>query len=299
MNEELNQLLTRFCNRPVRVTGEQICQGGCIHNTRIVHVDNGQPLVIKSSPAAQEILACEADGLDALSASNVIRTPQVLGLGEVQGQACLVLEFIEPGKATHTFWTRFGEQLAELHRVCSLPDDNLITKVQATYFGWHQDNFIGSTPQLNTWHDSWPEFFIECRLQPQLHWLQQKKIVDSSFIKQSQRLFSRLDALIATDEPPSLLHGDLWSGNFLVDTSGQAVLIDPAVYFGNREAELALPFLFGGFPTSFFEAYTAYWPLNDAWKSRIALYQLYHLMNHANLFGPSYLAQCVDILARY
>jgi fructosamine-3-kinase len=183
----------------------------------------------------------------------------------------------------------FGAHLAEHHR-----------RGTSSRFGWASDNYLGSTVQKNEARESWVEFFGECRLQYQLRLARQRGLGSREFYRLAERVIERLDKWLGDDRAqPSLLHGDLWSGNFLVDAAGRAVVIDPAVYYGHREAELAMPLLFGGFPPEFFDAYSEAWPLAEGWRERVELYKLYHLLNHLNLFGVGYLDSCLEIVRRF
>lgn len=237
---------------------------------------------------------CEAEGLRALGRVGALRVPEVLAVSE----EALVLEFIEQGSKTGDFFVDFGRHFALMHqqrgKVCGL----------------NHDNFIGSTPQQNapiegTWDEAedgdgldWPRFFIERRLRFQVELAEQSghgsELAD--LLDRSEAAISEL--LSADIEQPSLLHGDLWSGNYLVDEHGRPCLIDPAVYYGHREADLAMTALFGGFGHEFYAAYDEAWPLVHGWKERMPIYQLYHLLNHLNLFGSVYYERSKNILDR-
>ena len=194
--------------------------------------------------------------------------PKVLDRGARAGRAFIVLEKLELQRRGD--YAAMGRMLAKLH--CQ----------NGSRFGWHRDNYIGLMPQLNAWHDSWPEFFQECRIKPQLEWARQKGFP-----------LPAIDArplLEGYDPEPSLLHGDLWSGNAGFTSDGP-VLFDPAVYYGDREADLAMTELFGGFPREFYRAYDEAYPLDREYEKRKHLYNLYHLLNHLNIFGGAYLGQ--------
>jgi fructosamine-3-kinase len=227
----------------------------------------------------------EADGLGELANANGVRVPRVLCFGVADECAFLALEWIDLAGPVAAASKRLGEQLAHQHRAT------------AAQFGWHRDNTIGSTPQINTRSASWLEFFREQRLRYQLD-LAARNGYRGRLQEQGAQLLERLAEFFADDQPqPSLLHGDLWGGNFGVDQSGTPVIFDPAVYYGDREADLAMTRLFGGFGTSFYSAYEAAWPLPPGARERTALYNLYHVLNHLNLFGDGYRAQAEAMLA--
>jgi fructosamine-3-kinase len=198
-----------------------------------------------------------------------VRAPQPLRHGAGAGQAFLVMEFLE--LRARGDWATLGRMLAHAHRQTG------------PRFGWARDNFIGATPQRNGWRDDWRQFFAEYRLAPQLALAREKGFeID---------IGSALDALDGHRPAPSLVHGDLWSGNAAFLADGAPVLFDPAVYYGDREADLAMTELFGGFPEEFYAAYDAAYPLEPGYARRKHLYNLYHLLNHLNLFGGGYLEQ--------
>ncbi|QEG42404.1 fructosamine kinase family protein [Roseimaritima ulvae] len=272
--------------------------GGCISATARWRLDDGRELMVKSDHAdRRNMLQAEAQGLRALAAAQTIRVPRVVAEGQddSSGQAFLVSEFVRSTTLTadpaarNNFFTRFAQQLADLHRP---PTDGEGAGEEKT-FGWRTDNFIGATAQANTPHRSWADFFASQRLEPQLQLARQHNLASPRLIRNIQRILAQLDSLLAGhDEPPALIHGDLWSGNYLCDEDHQPVLIDPAVYRADREAEFGMLQLFGSCPRRFYEAYQEAYPLSDGWQQRTQLYQLYHLLNHLNLFGGGYLQQC-------
>lgn len=260
--------------------------GGCIAQARIATFRDGSRVFLKTAENAQGMFECEAKGLTALASANAIRTPRVLRVS----RDALVLEVISSGPKSPEFFEIFGRQFARLH-ACHGP-----------YHGFDSDNFIGSTPQLNEpmgRGDDWVEFFMERRLRYQLDLAEQNGHGSElrGLLDQSEAVVA--DVLAASQEAPSLLHGDLWGGNFMVDEQGLPCLIDPAVYYGHREADLAMTRLFGGFTPEFYSAYEEESPLAPGHADRLPLYQLYHLLNHLNLFGRSYYSQCRQILLRF
>lgn len=232
------------------------------------------------------MFAAEARGLQALSASGVVRTPTFVARGQVDNGAYLVLEYLELGPLDQRGGAQLGSALAQLHRITG------------SAYGWIEDNFIGATPQHNAMHPSWPHFFGECRLRPQLQ-LALRQGMDRTLAAKGEALVERIGGLFIDYRPaPSLLHGDLWSGNAAQCSDATPVIFDPACYWGDRETDLAMAELFGGFPTSFFAAYRAAWPLDPGYESRKPLYNLYHILNHFNLFGSAYLGQAERMINR-
>jgi fructosamine-3-kinase len=246
---------------------------------------------IKRSPVAPDMFSREAEGLQALAATGLFRIPEVIEVSEDR----LVLERIERARKQPGFAESFGRKVARLHQV------------RGKTSGYSTDNYIGDTPQRNdpldsSWEEApeddgrgWPEFFVERRLRFQANLAIEKGRGD-----EFARLLDKgephiLELLEASIEPPGLLHGDLWAGNYLVDDQGAPCLIDPAVYYGHREAELAMTRLFGGFEAAFYAAYQEAWPLKPGHEARLEIYQLYHVLNHANLFGGGYHGQAMSI----
>lgn len=227
------------------------------------------------------MLASEADGLAALADTRTVRVPAVLACEREDDTACLVLEWLDvtARPPSHTL----GRAIAHLHRA-AVPHGP-----RGERYGWHDDNFLGATPQANAWCDDWCAFFRTRRLEPQLARLEARGF--GELAREGTRLLEALPSLLAHDPAPSLLHGDLWSGNAAMLASGEGAVFDPAVYVGDREADIAMTALFGGFGEDFLRGYESVWPLDDAFASRRAVYDLYHLLNHVNLFGDAYVAR--------
>lgn len=262
--------------------------GGDINTTLRAHGATTDAF-IKLRPATDlAMFEAEACDLAALSACREFRVPRVLGCEAVGDDAVLILEWLDlrplRGNAEGE---RAGHALAALHR---LPAE--------AHFGWPYPNFIGTTPQPNNWHDNWPRFFTQERLVPQLARAAANGYY-GALQRDGERLCERAAALFLDYPPaPSLLHGDLWSGNIGMLEDGTPALFDPAAYYGDREADLAMTELFGGFPMSFYVAYRQSWPLHEGYETRKALYNLYHVLNHLNLFGRGYLAQAERMASR-
>lgn len=258
--------------------------GGDINTT--LRLDGpGGAVFAKLRPATdQAMFVAEADGLRALSRCTALKTPSVLGLGEADGRAFLLLEWLDIAPLRDEITARrAGEALAGLHR-CT-----------GEHFGWPQDNFIGSTPQLNGETDNWSQFFVQKRLQPQFA-LAAHNGFKGELQQHGERICEKTPALFIDYHPqPSLLHGDLWSGNIGTLPDGTPVLFDPACHFGDREADVAMTELFGGFPLGFYAAYRSALPLHEDYERRKPLYNLYHILNHLNLFGRGYLNQTLKL----
>ncbi|HET7363990.1 MAG TPA: fructosamine kinase family protein [Burkholderiales bacterium] len=256
------------------ITGTVPVGGGCIHRCYRAERD-GRTVFLKVNDARfADAFAAEADGLRALRDAGC-RAPEPITLGTVGASAYLMLEFLEL-RANGDF-AALGAMLAAVHRS------------HGEGYGWPRDNYIGSTPQPNGWSKSWLGFWRERRLEPQLALAAKNGYpIDVPPVWR----------LLKSHEPaPSLLHGDLWSGNAGFLPRGEPALFDPAVYYGDREADLAMTELFGGFPAEFYAAYNAAWPLAPGYGERKQLYNLYHLLNHLNLFGGGYLAQVRTVLS--
>jgi fructosamine-3-kinase len=245
------------------------------------------PVFVKvASGAAAAMLEAEAEGLTELARARAVRVPQVLACGRAGASAFLALEWLEAGTATEASAERLGAQLAAQHAVTT------------PQHGWRRDNTIGSTPQANGAMDSWPEFFRERRLRPQLA-LAVANGFGALLEAPGERLLEGVGALLGTHRPrPSLLHGDLWGGNWLATADGEPAIFDPAVYYGDRETDIAMTGLFGGFGPRFYRAYAAVAPLPPGAELRRELYNLYHVLNHANLFGGGYAASAHGMIER-
>lgn len=265
--------------RPFVTTLVHPVRGGSIHSTWHIG-DGGREFFVKTAPPDnQQMFAAEAEDLRTLAAAGAVRTPAVIAEGSSASDGFLVLEAFDLVPLDHAAGARLGESLASLHRLT------------VDHYGWSRDNFIGATPQLNTPHPSWPHFFGDRRLRPQLERALANGM-DKALFAQGMGVVERLGGLFLDYRPPpGLLHGDLWSGNAGMLPDGTPVIYDPACYRGDRETDIAMAELFGGFPTSFFAAYRTAWPLDRDYERRKPLYNLYHVLNHFNLFGNAYLGQ--------
>lgn len=268
-----------------QVRGDHPLSGGCINPSIRLYTSEGL-FFLKWNDANKfpAMFEKEALGLQELSNSQTLKIPQVIGQGEVEGTSYLLLEYLEESSGSTKAWQQMGYQLAQLHQHTQ------------EHFGFKTSNYIGSLPQQNHSHADWISFFREERLMPQVHMAVQKGLIYQDVQRQFDLLYQKLPELLSSKSEPSLLHGDLWSGNVLITVQDIPCLVDPAVYYGHREADLAFTHLFGGFPSAFYEAYQEAFPLEAGYEQRVDLFNLYPLLVHLNLFGEGYLANIKSIL---
>ncbi len=260
--------------------------GGCINYTGSILTKKGSYFIKwNNSQEFPEIFQKEAKGLDLLR-MGILRVPEVIDVFEGNEYSCLLLENIQSAVKSKDYWTQLGEGLAFQH------------KIPSEIYGLEYNNYMGSLPQINSTSQNWLEFFISNRLKPQVKLARDNNLIDSKVSKDFDSLYTKLDNVLYVD-PPALVHGDLWNGNIMSDNHGFPVLIDPATYYGNREVDLAMTHLFGGFEHQFYEAYRSNYPLIGDLESRIDIYNLYPLLIHLNLFGRGYLGQILSILKRF
>ena len=279
----LETAIGRAAGTPFAIGRATAASGGCIHSNWVLESGETRYFAKTNDAGLAATLAAEADGLVALAGTG-LRVPRPIAQGEADGRAFLVLEHLALGRGTDIAFRELGRGLARLHAH------------HGGAFGWHRDNFIGLTAQSNARHGPWAEFWRRERLAPQLD-LAARNGYRGALQALGRRVMDVVPQLLAGHAPaPSLLHGDLWSGNagFLAD--GAPVVFDPAVYYGDAEADLAMTELFGGFPASFYEGYREVRPIDDGYPLRRVLYNLYHVLNHLNLFGSGYLRQVEQTL---
>jgi len=266
-----------------KIVDENFSSGGCIADSMVIKTISGKEYFVKQygNPA---INRTEANGLKEIKKSNTIRVPEVI----FYNNSYLIIEFIKSAGKVHNFSELFGRRFADMHRITGKS------------FGFYENNFIGSTPQINLPNSSnWKDFYWENRLLYQFKLAKKNGFVDPEFIKKFSTLEKKIDRILSHNVQPSLLHGDLWSGNYIVDEKGEPCLIDPAVYYGDREADLAMTKIFGGFDSYFYAAYNEAYPLREGWQYRENVYKLYHLLNHLNIFGVSYYDQSLHLINYY
>ncbi len=272
-----------------KITGSQSLAGGCISNAYKINTDTGENYFLKYNPSLKsDMFIKEAHGLLELNKAGVIKIPDVI----CYNKDYILLELIVTGNKQNKFSEDFGRKFALLHKFTS------------EFYGFYEDNYIGSTPQQNIPEENekheWTKFFFNKRILFQLQIAEETGNSTSELRKAIAVLENKIDEIVVDNsEKPSLLHGDLWGGNYLINTKGFACLIDPAVYYGNREADLAMTKLFGGFDSRFYEAYNEAFPLPEGYEYRENIYKLYHVLNHLNLFGGSYYSQAMSLISFY
>ncbi len=275
----ISAAIAQASGEPFTMRGRQPVGGGCINSAYTIEGDEARYFVKTNAAIHADMFAAEFEGLHTLAASDTVRVPLPLCWGVSDTHGYLVLECIEFGRAETRSMARLGEGLAALHR-----------HTHAQY-GWHRDNTIGTTPQLNHPHSDWVTFWRQRRLGYQLE-LAAHGDHRGALQRKGERLVAQLDQLFGDHRPAAaLLHGDLWAGNHGYTDTGEPVLFDPAVYYGDRETDLAMTELFGGYSPDFYHAYQAAYPLDEGYHVRKQLYNLYHVLNHLNLFGGGYGAQ--------
>ncbi len=261
--------------------------GGCISEASRVAVREaaGRENVLfvkRNDESFLDNFRSEWDGLNRLAAPGVIGVPRPIAVGVAAGSAWLVTEWVEQAGRDREFFPRFGRSLAELHRA-----------TLGNEIGLDRDNYLGSARQQNSPCRDWAEFMAERRIGFQIGWARDQGLASDSLSRDCEQIVARMDQILeGRDDATSLLHGDLWSGNYLCRRDGQPLIIDPAVYHGCREAEFGMLRLFGSCPGEFYQAYEDEFPLPGGWQRRVVVYVLYHLLNHLNLFGRGYLGQC-------
>jgi fructosamine-3-kinase len=283
----MQEILESVLDKELHIFAMSPLSGGDINAVYKINSNEGV-FCVKQNDRSRfpNMLQKEAHGLEELAGNSLFQVPKVIGTYEDDTSQYLVLDFIESGVKSASFWKDFGIQLAQMHQQTS------------DLFGWQEDNYIGSLHQSNTTHDNWSSFYATERIMPQVKMAFDANKVDLDFIKMAERLCSKFDSLFPK-EPSSLLHGDLWSGNFMVSSNGKPVLIDPAVYYGHREMDLGMMQLFGWFSEELFDYYHQAHPLAADWKERIPLTQLYPILVHVNLFGGGYVQSAASVIQRY
>ena len=274
--------IAQTTEKPFEIEKSHPVSGGCINQGYAVS-GNGLIYFVKINQANQEAMfAAEALGLKQIHATKTIRVPEPICWGIADKSSYLVLEWLEFGGGDSQSWEKMGRNLARLHQV-SLSDR----------FGWHCNNTIGSTPQINTISNSWADFFAHQRIGYQLRLAKER---GGNFPDEDQ-VIPAISEILSQHQPhPSLVHGDLWSGNAAITVDGEPVILDPATYWGDREVDLAMTELFGGFPAAFYRGYNDVFPLDAGYQKRKTLYNLYHILNHFNLFGGGYASQANRML---
>lgn len=279
--------LTDQLEKAVGISEIRSIEGGCINEALSLKTNVGRYFIkYNSATEFPGMFEKEAAGLKILADTKTLEIPEVIATAETGQYAFLLLQSIESGAAGSHFWNVFGTKLADLHQNTS------------DYFGLDHDNYIGSLVQKNNLHPDFFSFFISERIEPQLKEARNKGAFSQSETRYFDSLFNTLHNIIPV-EKPALIHGDLWSGNFMVTAKGTPCLIDPAVYYGHREADIAMTQLFGGFQPEFYHAYNLAWPMEKDWQKRMDIFNLYPLLVHVNLFGGSYARQVLQIIRQF
>lgn len=281
--------LSELNHQPVILKSSQMLGGGCINQALRLTTSVGDFFVKWNASAPAGMFGKEAAGLNEMRQSEnpFLKIPEVIWSKETDDlPGLLLLEYLQPASETAGFDERLGRGIAQLHRKT------------ARQFGFHHDNFCGTTVQDNTWTDNWPEFYAQRRIGRLVQQIKSARGMTSDDLKTYEKLIARMPLLLSHETAPSLIHGDLWSGNYMYTAQGPA-LIDPACSYADREMELAMMKLFGGFSVSVWNAYHETFPLSYDWQQRIRLYQLYHVLNHYLLFGGSYGWQALEIAREY
>ena len=294
MEDSLMELIRKTHGDNTEILSRVAVGGGDINEAYRLQLTDGRTAFLKVNRSrGEEFFRAEALGLAAIADTGAIGCPGVYGYGRDQsvGGAFLLMEDLESSSRCRDYWEEFAKNLALMHSA------DTTSYVAGGRYGFVEDNYIGATPQRNKAHGSWVDLFREERLAPQFEMCD--KYFSSADRRSADRLLTRLDDLLVEPDKGALIHGDLWSGNFITGPDGKAWLIDPATYVGCAEADIAMTELFGGFSPEFYEAYREYGVMMDGYEDRVELYNLYHLLNHLNLFGSGYLGSVMRIVKRY
>lgn len=276
--------ISKATGEPFEIQDSHSVGGGSINQSYAI--SNGRrTYFLKLNQASQsEMFVAEAIGLKQMYETQTIRVPEPICWGVEGNHTYMVMECLEFGRGSSGSWEKMGQQLAAMHRVG-----------KSDRFGWGRNNTIGSTPQINTWTDNWADFFAEYRIGYQLRLAKRK---GGNFPKVEPVIETVRERLQERQPQASLVHGDLWGGNAAITTDGEPVILDPATYYGDREVDIAMTELFGGFPAAFYRGYNQAWELDSGYRDRKDLYNLYHILNHFNLFGGGYGGQARSIIER-
>ena len=269
--------ITQATGTPFEITDTRSVSGGCINQGYKVTGNNNTYFVKLNEASTVEMFRAEALGLTQMYDTQTITIPKPICWGVAGNSSYIVLEWLDLGRGNSSSWLEMGRQLAQMHSTGTVER-----------FGWEMNNTIGSTPQINTWMDSWADFFAEQRIGYQLRLADRK---GGNFPDTDKVVAAVRDKLADREPEASIVHGDLWSGNANITKDGQPTIFDPATYYGDREVDLAMTELFGGFPNSFYQGYNQQWQLDSSYQQRKTIYNLYHILNHFNIFGGGYASQ--------
>jgi fructosamine-3-kinase len=287
IREHLAEKLSNFFNTGVSILDVESRSGGDINEAFLLNTTSGKFFMkMNSNLPMSDLFEKESLGLQILAEANTLKIPAPLFHGKFQGIDFLLMEYIESGRPLKNFWEDFGSAMAKLHRTVQL------------YFGLPYDNYIGSLSQSNRQHPDWFGFYSQERILVLAIKAFDRNLLDNSHIRYAEQLCQKIRNIVPM-ESPSLLHGDLWNGNFMVSASGKAAIFDPAVYYGHREMDLAMTKLFGGFDHEFYHSYGENFSIAPGWQKRIDIFQLYPLLVHLLLFGGHYRESVTEILTKY
>ena len=274
---EIARAIAEKIGRDFAIANTKSVSGGCINQGYKISGDGAEYFVKLNDASQVEMFAAEAIGLEQMYATQTITVPQPICWGTAGSNSYIVLQWLDLGRGNSQSWTEMGRQLAAMHREGTRDS-----------FGWERNNTIGSTPQINTSMDNWADFFAEQRIGYQLKLAKRR---GGSFPDTAKVVNAVRDRLANRQPEASLVHGDLWSGNAAITADGAPVILDPATYYGDRETDIAMTELFGGFPAAFYNGYNEAWQLDSGYRQRKSIYNLYHVLNHFNLFGGGYASQ--------
>jgi fructosamine-3-kinase len=283
---EIARQLSKHFNQHVNIPTYKQIFGGDINQTFHLTTNIGSFFLKVNDGSLKDMFEKEFAGLQLLHQTQTIKIPQPILYDEIENKIFLVTEFVQKGNPSKNFWQTFAQQLAHLH------------KHSNERFGLSSNNYIGSLHQQNDFCNTWSEFYATQRILPLAQFAFNQNRFDKQDLLLAEKLCNRFEELFP-EEKPSLIHGDLWSGNFMSDENGMPVVYDPAVYYGNREMDIAMSLLFGGFDKNFYDFYNEAFPLQPNWKERVQLCQLYPLLVHLILFGGHYYYSVVDIIKKY
>ncbi|WP_036483070.1 fructosamine kinase family protein [Myxosarcina sp. GI1] len=277
MWQQITKAINEATDKSFQINDTRSVGGGCINQCYKISGNNTSYFVKLNRATQLEMFIAEAVGLQQMYDTQTITIPEPICWGTVNDSCYLVLQWLDLGSGNGKAWELMGSQLAQMHK-----------QGTSDRFGWDRDNTIGSTPQINTWEDNWSKFFAEHRIGYQLKLAKRK---GGSFPDTNKVIAAVTEQLADRNPQPSLVHGDLWSGNAAVTADGEPVILDPATYYGDREVDIGMTEMFGGFPAAFYQGYNQTWQLDSGYQQRKTIYNLYHILNHFNIFGGGYGSQ--------
>lgn len=284
IKEEAEKILSKYYNEPITINKTTSISGGSINDACRLETSD-EPFFIKynKSYLYPAMFEKEAKGLQILRDTRTVYVPEIIGTGQAENFSFIVMEYIEPGSRRNDFWSDFASKLAQMHQNTN------------SQFGLDHDNYMGSLQQYNKFHENFYDFFILERLEPQLRLARDKGKLNEGHVEKFEQLYKELKNIIP-EEKPALVHGDLYSGNYVVSDNGTATILDPAIAYSHREVDIAMSNLFGVFDQEFYDTYNNHFPMEKGWEERIEIFNLYPLLIHVNLFGIAYLSSVERII---